>query len=44
MKNKKKLITTLIIMIVLIAGLILAANILVSNFNIAELLKTIHGG
>jgi len=40
---KKKIITALIVIVVM-AGLILIANILVSNFNIAEFLKSIHGG
>ena len=40
---KKNIITALIVIVVM-AGLILIANILVSNFNIAEFLKSIHGG
>ena len=40
---KKKMITALI-MIAVIVGLLLIANILVSNLNIAEFLKSIHGG
>ncbi len=41
--NKKKIITT-VIWIVVITGLILAANVLVSNFDVAGFLKSMHGG
>ncbi len=41
--NKKKIITA-VIWIVVIAGLILAANVLVSNFDVAVFLKSMHGG
>jgi hypothetical protein len=41
---KKKTITTAGIVIVILAGLLLAANWLVSNVNVVELLKQFHGG
>lgn len=40
---KKKIITTLIVIVVVVA-LVWVANLLVSNFNIAEMLKQLHGG
>lgn len=39
---KKKVFTTLIV-IVVIAGMILIARILVNNFDVMELLKKLHG-
>jgi hypothetical protein len=41
--NKKKIITA-VVWILVIAGLILAANVLVSNFDVAGFLKSMHGG
>lgn len=40
---KRKVITALIV-IAVIVGIFWVANILVSNFDIVELLKRIHGG
>ena len=40
---KKKIITGLIVIVVII-GLVWLAQVLVSNFDIVQLLKTIHGG
>ncbi len=40
---KKKVITASIAIVVVI-GMFWAANILVSNFDVAEFLKRIHGG
>lgn len=40
---KKKMITALIA-IVVIAGLLLTAHILVNYFNIVEVIKAVHGG
>ena len=40
---KKKIITVLIVLVVL-AALFWVANLLVTNFNIVEFLKQIHGG
>lgn len=40
---KKRVVTTLIVLAV-IGGMLLAANVLVTQFNIVELLKKIHGG
>jgi hypothetical protein len=40
---KKKLITALIVVVVLLI-LIWAANILVSNFDLAGFIKSLHGG
>lgn len=41
--NKKKIIAALI-WIAIIAGLILAANVLVSTFDVAGFLKSMHAG
>jgi hypothetical protein len=41
--NKKKIITA-VIWIIVFAGLILAANVLVSNFDVVGFLKSMHGG
>lgn len=43
-KDGKKKIITAVIWIIVIAGLILAANVLVSNFDVAGFLKSMHGG
>jgi hypothetical protein len=42
-KMKKKIVTAVIVIVVL-AGLMVLANVLVSNFDIAGFLKNMHGG
>jgi hypothetical protein len=43
-QETKKKIVNAVIVIVVVAALFLAANWLVSNINIGELLKQLHGG
>ncbi len=43
-ENNNKKIITAVIWILVIAGLILAANALVSSFDVAGFLKSMHGG
>jgi hypothetical protein len=42
-ETKKKIVNAVIVIVVIVA-LFLTANWLVSNINIAELLKQLHGG
>ena len=43
-KDGKKKIITAVIVVVVVATLFWLASVLVANFNIAELLKQLHGG
>lgn len=40
----KRRVVTSVIVVAVIAGMLLAANVLVNQINIVELLKKIHGG
>jgi len=42
--GSKKKVINMVIALVVIAGLMLTAHILVNYFNIAEVIKGIHGG
>ncbi|HSK87865.1 MAG TPA: hypothetical protein VK880_05885 [Anaerolineales bacterium] len=42
--GSKKKIVNIVIAVVVVAGLMLTAHILVNYFNIAEVIKGIHGG
>ena len=43
-KNWKKLVANGLVVVVVIAGLALLAHVLVSNLNLVELIKHMHGG
>jgi hypothetical protein len=44
MFSMKRRVVTSVIVVAVIAGMLLAANVLVNQINIVELLKKIHGG